>query len=112
MSNDDVCAVCGEGGNLVCCDSCPQSFHAACAGLGDVPEDEWYCEDCCSFAVDFVDDSELKPEDEAFVHSRFRAFHDAYEEQGDEGGDGAGDGWRWLWLVESVCAAAAAAIAG
>ena len=49
--NFDECAVCGTGGSLICCDACPQAYHAECLGVGAPPEDDdedtaWYCPPC------------------------------------------------------------------
>ena len=46
--NEDLCYICGDGGLLICCESCPNSCHPTCAGLSDVPEGEWYCTKCTS----------------------------------------------------------------
>ncbi|KAL3913410.1 MAG: hypothetical protein SGARI_000671 [Bacillariaceae sp.] len=50
--NESCCHVCHNGGDLVCCDGCPQVYHSGCvvagksrdALLADV--DPWYCPDC------------------------------------------------------------------
>ncbi|KAJ8483884.1 hypothetical protein OPV22_016369 [Ensete ventricosum] len=44
--NDDTCGHCGDGGELICCDNCPSSYHQACLLLKELPEDRWYCPNC------------------------------------------------------------------
>ena len=33
-----ACAICSEGGDLLCCDACPTAVHLACVGLDAIPE--------------------------------------------------------------------------
>ncbi|XP_039476845.1 histone-lysine N-methyltransferase NSD3 isoform X3 [Oreochromis aureus] len=35
----------GKGGKLLCCDSCPASFHPECLEM-EMPEGSWSCSDC------------------------------------------------------------------
>jgi hypothetical protein len=44
--NLDTCVVCGDMGTLICCDMCPLSFHADCAGLEKIPQGFWSCPQC------------------------------------------------------------------
>uniref|UniRef100_A0A3Q3XLQ8 Uncharacterized protein n=1 Tax=Mola mola TaxID=94237 RepID=A0A3Q3XLQ8_MOLML len=51
--NDDECAVCKDGGELICCDGCPQAFHLTCLDppLTAIPSGPWQCEWCCGSGV-------------------------------------------------------------
>ncbi|TRY62510.1 hypothetical protein TCAL_04021 [Tigriopus californicus] len=48
--NHDSCDACGEGGDLICCDSCPASFHFSCHAPpleeSDIPLGDWVCLRC------------------------------------------------------------------
>uniref|UniRef100_A0ACD5TTV3 Uncharacterized protein n=1 Tax=Avena sativa TaxID=4498 RepID=A0ACD5TTV3_AVESA len=46
--SDDACGVCADGGQLLCCDSCPSTFHPECLGV-KVPEGSWVCHYCRCF---------------------------------------------------------------
>uniref|UniRef100_A0A1I7TM41 PHD-type domain-containing protein n=1 Tax=Caenorhabditis tropicalis TaxID=1561998 RepID=A0A1I7TM41_9PELO len=43
-----TCAICSIGGDILCCEKCPASFHLACLGLeaSDIPDDSFYCNRC------------------------------------------------------------------
>uniref|UniRef100_A0A7M4DYU9 Histone-lysine N-methyltransferase NSD3 n=1 Tax=Crocodylus porosus TaxID=8502 RepID=A0A7M4DYU9_CROPO len=43
--NVGFCFVCARGGKLLCCESCPASFHPECLNL-EMPEGCWNCNDC------------------------------------------------------------------
>ncbi|XP_057713566.1 autoimmune regulator [Corythoichthys intestinalis] len=46
--NDDECAACKDGGELICCDECPRAFHLSCLDppLASIPSGSWQCEGC------------------------------------------------------------------
>ncbi|XP_060096843.1 autoimmune regulator [Heteronotia binoei] len=48
QKNDDECAVCRDGGELICCDGCPKAFHLACLQppLTEIPSGTWRCDSC------------------------------------------------------------------
>ncbi|KAK0136563.1 Autoimmune regulator [Merluccius polli] len=46
--NDDECAVCKDGGELICCDACPRALHLTCLQppLTSIPSGTWKCQWC------------------------------------------------------------------
>lgn len=45
---EKVCHVCGNTGQLLCCDFCKYVYHLGCLNppLLDVPENLWKCPEC------------------------------------------------------------------
>nr|AMP82932.1 CHD3-type chromatin-remodeling factor PICKLE [Catalpa bungei] len=43
------CVVCELGGKLLCCDSCPRTYHLECLdpALKRIPMGKWQCPNCC-----------------------------------------------------------------
>ncbi|XP_028055461.1 protein CHROMATIN REMODELING 4 isoform X1 [Camellia sinensis] len=43
------CVICDLGGNLLCCDSCPRTYHLQCLNppLKRIPTGKWQCPTCC-----------------------------------------------------------------
>ncbi|CAN9515815.1 unnamed protein product [Ophioblennius macclurei] len=74
--NEDWCAVCINGGDLLCCDRCPKVFHMKChvPTIKIFPKGDFLCTFCRSLTepeIEYCDDSKkikgeqpLKPEDQ------------------------------------------------
>ncbi|KAL4340664.1 hypothetical protein GQ457_08G006750 [Hibiscus cannabinus] len=75
--NDDSCGLCGDGGELICCDNCPSTFHLACLSMQELPEGDWYCSNCtCWICGNFVNDKEASSLFDAFKCSQCeRKYH-------------------------------------
>ncbi|RWS08120.1 transcription intermediary factor 1-alpha-like protein [Dinothrombium tinctorium] len=45
---DEFCSVCKDGGELLCCDKCPRTFHLQChiPALTEIPKTAWTCLMC------------------------------------------------------------------
>eukprot|EP00949_MAST-11_sp_MAST-11-sp1_P000467 g467.t1 len=70
----DACALCEDGGELLCCEGpCMRTFHPKCVGLDKMPASaSWYCPDClnkahlclvCNMADSDMPNSKLNAED-------------------------------------------------
>ncbi|XP_046678885.1 LOW QUALITY PROTEIN: chromodomain-helicase-DNA-binding protein Mi-2 homolog [Homalodisca vitripennis] len=46
--HQEFCRVCKDGGELLCCDSCPAAYHTHCLNppLTDIPDGDWKCPRC------------------------------------------------------------------
>ncbi|XP_049867284.1 chromodomain-helicase-DNA-binding protein Mi-2 homolog isoform X1 [Pectinophora gossypiella] len=46
--HQEFCRICKDGGELLCCDSCPSAYHRFCLNppLEEVPDGEWRCPRC------------------------------------------------------------------
>ncbi|XP_024972223.1 protein CHROMATIN REMODELING 4-like isoform X1 [Cynara cardunculus var. scolymus] len=44
------CVICDLGGDLLCCDGCPKTYHITCLDppLKRIPNGKWQCPNCCS----------------------------------------------------------------
>lgn len=52
-NNTNWCHICGKGGDIICCETCPVSVHPACQDLNLTEDGLFICEDCdsCRFPL-------------------------------------------------------------
>lgn len=52
--HSNVCQDCGNGGDLLLCDTCPRVHHRKCLTppLRSVPDDDWFCPHCVAVGKD------------------------------------------------------------
>ncbi|XP_047308318.1 protein CHROMATIN REMODELING 4-like isoform X2 [Impatiens glandulifera] len=59
------CVVCDVGGNLLCCDRCPRTYHIQCLSppLKRIPSGKWHCPTCSEKSDSHgpIDHQDLKP---------------------------------------------------
>lgn len=48
FGQSDECKICNDGGELICCDGCINSFHLKCIKpeMKEVPRGQWFCSEC------------------------------------------------------------------
>jgi len=78
----EMCRVCKEGGQLLCCDSCPSAYHLRCIDppLEEIPEHEWTCPRCAC--------EPLLGKVEKILTWRWKGLEDKEEEEEKEPEDG------------------------
>lgn len=61
ITPEDVCFICKNGGDLICCDfpDCSKVYHLHCLNLSKIPEGKWYC--ACHFCCECKKRDTQKP---------------------------------------------------
>ncbi|GAU38413.1 hypothetical protein TSUD_52380 [Trifolium subterraneum] len=93
--NDDSCGLCGEGGELICCDNCPSTYHLACLSAQEIPDGNWYCINCtCRICGNLVIDKEASDTHDSLQCSQCEhKYHEKCLGEGDKQEGAVSDTW-------------------
>lgn len=98
----EVCVLCGLGGDVLCCESCPIVSHAKCVGLETIPIGDWYCKQCTLSKqsqsegqketdtldhIKIVDTDQLEKMLDELRSRRQKDKHDSRRDENDDGDD-------------------------
>ena len=64
--HNEHCPVCLEGGEVICCDTCPAVYHLECVELKKVPRGKWSCPGCKTSPQD-KERGKLKEKSKLFI---------------------------------------------
>lgn len=42
----EICIMCGLGGDVICCETCPMVSHPKCVNMDSIPDEDWHCYLC------------------------------------------------------------------